>query len=46
MKYRPPVSCDVSSTDHTVAAAFTPADRKQPSCNSASAASNRGANTM
>ena len=46
MKYRPPVSFDVSSTVHVVAAAFTPADRKQPSCNSDSATSNRGAKTM
>src|ERR1035437_5942097 len=46
MRYRPPVSCEESSTVHAVLVAPTPAVRKQPSWRSCSTFSNRGANTM
>ena len=46
MKYRPPVSFEVSSTVHVVSEVPTPAVRKQPSWRSCSTFSNRGAKTM
>src|SRR5437867_1973870 len=46
MKYRPPVSFDVSSTVHVVSEAPTPVVRKHPSLRSCSTFSNRGAKTM
>src|ERR1035437_8467804 len=46
MKYRPPVSFDVSSTAHVVLEVPTPAVRKHPSWRSCSTFSNRGAKTM
>ena len=46
MKYRPPVSFEVSSTVHVVSEVLTPAVRKHPSCTSCSTFSNRGAETI
>jgi hypothetical protein len=46
MKYRPPVSIDVSSTVHAISEVATPAVRKHPSWRSCSTFSKRGAKTM